>query len=184
MKSTYATITNERKLDPRVVRTRHLLLNSFKELLRERGAIRDISIQSISERAGVNRVTFYDHFTDKYELLDFWKRELFRQTLAQKLDDSNNLTLEQLIDAVLDFMQDYQRLHKRINQQFDLLFETAIQSEIKSVLTSLLGHEEIAVFLSWAIFGSANEWSKQQDIQTKEAMTKQLLSMVNVWVNS
>ena len=63
-----STTTNSNKLDPRVARTHRLLLDSFSELLAEQKSIRKISIQRITEHAGVNRVTFYAHFTDKYEL--------------------------------------------------------------------------------------------------------------------
>ena len=49
-----STKTNSSKLDPRVARTRRLLLDSFTELLAEQKSIRKISIQSITEHAGVN----------------------------------------------------------------------------------------------------------------------------------
>ena len=181
MKSTYAQTINEAELDPRVVRTRHLLLHAFEELLQEYcGAIRDISIGSIAERAGVNRVTFYAHFTDKYELLEFWKRELFRQELAKRQQNIAALTLEQLIDVVLDFMQFYLSMRRRVNQQFDPLFEAAIQNEIQATLLHMSDvDEDVAVFLAWAIFGSANEWSRTQEHISKQAMTDGLLQLVN-----
>ena len=180
MKSNYAAITDESKLDPRVVRTRRLLLDSFQELLKEHTAIRDISIQSITIRAGVNRVTFYAHFTDKYELLDFWKRELFRQKLTEKLGNNTDLTLNQLVDAMLDFMADYHRLHRRINQQFDTLFEAAIQDEIQMTLQHLFDiPADTVIFLSWAMFGSANEWGRDQNKLPKAAMAKRLMQLVD-----
>jgi AcrR family transcriptional regulator len=181
MKSTYAQTTDESVLDPRVIRTRRLLLDAFKELLQERSAIRDVSIQAISERAGVNRVTFYAHFTDKYELLDFWKRELFRKELAKRQFSTDNPSLEQLIDAVLEFMVNYRRnLRTRINRQFEPLFEAAIQNEIQKALLSMTDiNEDEAIFLSWAIFGSSNEWSSKHNPDKKEKIASRLVKMVN-----
>ncbi len=180
MKSTYAQTVNEAELDPRVVRTRHLLLHAFDELLKEQRAIRDISIQSITERAKVNRITFYAHFTDKYELLQFWKRELFRRELAKYQQNTEMLTLEGLIYMVLDFMQYYQRMRKQVNQQFEPLFEAAIQEEIQATLLHVSNVDEgVAVFLTWAIFGSANEWSRSEQRVSKEVMADRLLQLVN-----
>jgi hypothetical protein len=90
------------------------------------------------------------------------------------------LTLEQLINVVLDFMQYYRRMRRRVNQQFDPLFEAAIQNEIQATLLHVsCVDEEVAVFLAWAIFGSANEWSQTQKRLSKEAMVGRLSQLVN-----
>ena len=44
--------------DPRVKRTRQLLLQAFWALLEEKQNIHSISVQEIAERATVNRATF------------------------------------------------------------------------------------------------------------------------------
>ena len=59
----------EKSVDPRVKRTRQLLQRAFLELFEEKG-IESIGIQEITDRATVNRATFYAHFPDKYALLD------------------------------------------------------------------------------------------------------------------
>ena len=46
-----------------------LLIESFKELAL-RHPIEKITIKEITDRAGVIRPTFYNHFQDKYELLE------------------------------------------------------------------------------------------------------------------
>ena len=51
-----------------------LLAESFKELVLEK-PIEKITIKEITDRAGVIRVTFYNHFQDKYELLEWICRE-------------------------------------------------------------------------------------------------------------
>ena len=58
-------MTKSRKIDPRIIRTRKLLLDALLELIPEIGFY-DITIQAITERAGLNRATFY---ADKDELL-------------------------------------------------------------------------------------------------------------------
>lgn len=47
-----------------------LLAESFKELARKQ-PIEKITIKEITDKAGVIRPTFYNHFQDKYELLEW-----------------------------------------------------------------------------------------------------------------
>jgi AcrR family transcriptional regulator len=58
----------ESKTDPRVIRTRALLHNALMELVVERG-YEAITIQDITDRATLNRATFYLHYRDKNDLL-------------------------------------------------------------------------------------------------------------------
>ncbi len=51
-----------------------LLAESFRELALVK-PIEKITIKEITDRAGVIRVTFYNHFQDKYELLEWILRE-------------------------------------------------------------------------------------------------------------
>jgi|UPI0004848666 probable dihydroxyacetone kinase regulator len=46
------------------------LTQSFKELLCK-GPIEKITIKDITDKAGVTRTTFYNHFHDKYEILEW-----------------------------------------------------------------------------------------------------------------
>ncbi len=187
--------TNSNTLDPRVARTRRLLLDSFSELLAEHKSIRKISIQRITEHAGVNRVTFYAHFTDKYELLSAWKREIFRKALTDKhlqSQSARDITFEQLIDTVLDFMASYKNYFRLINKEYEPLFEAALQEELADILLEMLkskpSHmsmttQTTATFLSWAIFGTANEWSSKRIQESKGAIARQLLQLVSLVVN-
>ena len=59
---------NERKSDPRVIRSRQLLRAAVISLIPEKG-FGAISVQDIADRATLNRATFYLHYQDKTELL-------------------------------------------------------------------------------------------------------------------
>ena len=54
-------LPTEEKLDPRVKRTRALILQSFESLIAEKG-FETISVQDVTDKAQVNRATFYAHF--------------------------------------------------------------------------------------------------------------------------
>jgi AcrR family transcriptional regulator len=75
-------LRKEKQLDPRVRRTRQLLRNALIELIQEKG-YDDITVKDITERATLNRATFYLHYRDKEDLLakgfaEIWE-ELTRQ---------------------------------------------------------------------------------------------------------
>ncbi|MEH7175975.1 TetR/AcrR family transcriptional regulator, partial [Priestia megaterium] len=59
----------EVKVDPRIIRTRKLLMDAFIKVTRKKD-FKDITIRDITDEATVNRATFYSHFQDKYDLMD------------------------------------------------------------------------------------------------------------------
>lgn len=73
--------SNEQE-DLRVRRTRKLLQEALIALTVEKG-FNAVTVRDITERAMVNRSTFYRHYLDKYDLLD------------QYMEDSGNLSVEE-----------------------------------------------------------------------------------------
>lgn len=61
--------------DLRVRRTRKLLQKALLEAASEKG-FAHVTVRDITERAMVNRATFYRHYQDKYDLLEQYIREL------------------------------------------------------------------------------------------------------------
>src|SRR5687768_13411706 len=61
--------------DLRVRRTRKLLQKALLEAASEKG-FAHVSVRDITERAMVNRATFYRHYEDKYDLLTQYMKEL------------------------------------------------------------------------------------------------------------
>ncbi|MFZ4452432.1 TetR/AcrR family transcriptional regulator [Salibacterium aidingense] len=55
--------------DRRVKRTRRLLKNALLELIHKKG-FNAITVRDLTEKADVNRATFYQHYHDKFDLLD------------------------------------------------------------------------------------------------------------------
>jgi AcrR family transcriptional regulator len=69
------------KIDRRVLRTRQLLRGALLSLIQERG-FEALTVQDITERATLNRATFYLHYADKHDLL----MQVIRETLAELTD--------------------------------------------------------------------------------------------------
>ncbi|MDQ0885856.1 AcrR family transcriptional regulator [Paenibacillus sp. V4I9] len=59
----------KKSVDPRVKRTRNMLKEALLVLIEEKG-FDAITIRDLTERAEINRATFYQHYKDKFDLLD------------------------------------------------------------------------------------------------------------------
>src|ERR1700733_5234048 len=93
-------------LDPRIRRTRHLLQQALGTLL-ETKEFEKISVQDIAEAATVNRATFYDHYQDKFALLQCMVGAHFQELLAarQVRFDANCVhALKAIVRGVCDYL--------------------------------------------------------------------------------
>lgn len=77
---------NEPKKDPRIVRTRQLLKTALVELIHENG-YEKIKVRDITERAMLNRATFYLHYRDKFDLLRQSSEEILDGLIASLHSD-------------------------------------------------------------------------------------------------
>lgn len=71
--------------DRRFKRTEQIIRDVFVQLVNERG-LDHVTIKDITERANLNRATFYLHYTDKYELMTAFQKKF--------LEDAKNLSTE------------------------------------------------------------------------------------------
>src|SRR5476649_2799659 len=69
--------------DPRILRSRRMLMESLLRLL-TRKEFADISIQEIADEATLNRATFYLHYPDKNALLQAMTGVRFRDLLGRR----------------------------------------------------------------------------------------------------
>ncbi|NUU79006.1 TetR/AcrR family transcriptional regulator [Paenibacillus xylanilyticus] len=179
--------------DPRVKRTRELMLQSFMGLLEQKKNIYSISIQDITSYATVNRSTFYAHFQDKYAFLECWMSDKFRKIVELRLTDytlTGTDDLRTLIQVTFEFLARLRQYMTPGDVQFEPIFEVAIQKEVERLLLRWLHEkvgeqasiaegmiEPIAKVISWGIFGSAVQWSRNPKQRTVEAMTRDLLAV-------
>lgn len=84
----------EESEDLRVRRTRKLLQQAFIELVAEKG-FAALTIRDITERAMVNRSTFYRHYLDKYDLLEQYMREVHALTEDQAAQTEKQVSIFQ-----------------------------------------------------------------------------------------
>lgn len=178
--------------DPRVKRTRQLLMHAFMELLEQKKNVSSITVQDITAYATVNRSTFYAHFEDKFAFLESWMREKFLEKLKHELPNavlSDIGSLRTLILIVFDFLYCTRPYMTLADRQYESLFEVAMQKELYALLFIWLSEqaepsvsqetvETAARIASWGIFGSAVEWSRHPESKSAEDMAREVLVVV------
>ena len=184
--------TVERRVDPRVKRTRGLIVGAFNELVAEKGHT-GLTVQEIAERATINRATFYAHFTDQYELLDYYISESFREELRLRLPDSPGLSrenLKALVLAACEFLSKLETNCRRSDRQFRPLIEARVQGELYELLLGWVeasperadgwsvGPEVVSSVVSWSIFGAALDWSRNGTASSPEEVADRVLSVI------
>lgn len=70
---------------PKTIITKKKIAKAFKQVLEEK-EFDKISVTDIMEEAGMRRQTFYSHFLDKYELLEW----IFKTELQEQIIDNLN----------------------------------------------------------------------------------------------
>jgi len=178
--------------DPRVKRTRQLLMQAFMELLEQKKNASSITIQDITAYATVNRSTFYAHFEDKFAFLESWMREKFQEKLQNELPNSalsDIGSLRTLILIVCDFLYCTRPYLTVSDRQYESLFEVSMQKGLYDLLFAWLIEqsepsvsrktvETAALVASWGIFGAAVEWSRQPQSRSAEDMAREVLMVV------
>ena len=179
----------EEKLDPRVKRTRGLILQAFAGLLAERN-FESISVQDVTDKAEINRATFYAHFPDKYALLDYFISQMFMQEIEKRTLNACHYTpenLRNLILAVCDFIS---RMHGECAQPHQQ-FESLTEGTIKKILFELLSYwlkqtntkistDIPATVATWAIYGLASLYSHNKKRPALETFVDEALPLVAV----
>jgi AcrR family transcriptional regulator len=174
------------EVDPRVKRTRRLIVDAFFSLMAEK-SFHAISVQDIAERATVNRATFYLHFEDKYALMDWVVRDMFREALTARLGPTPRFSLDHmrlLVVTVCEFLAQFQGHCAPTDRNVEPQVEVKVQEELAIFLLSWLrqvplasgqadgqdggARERLASLLSWAIFGAGVEWSRGERARPAE----------------
>ena len=177
----------EEKLDPRVKRTRSLILRSFESLLAEKG-FETISVQDVTDKAEVNRATFYAHFHDKYELLDYSISQMFMSEIEKRTLNVCSYSPDNLRNLILAVCEFLGKLHTgcaQPHQQFESLVEGTIKKQIFELLSywlrkSKLPTEIPATVATWAIYGLASHYSHMKKRPALEKFVDEALPLVAV----
>ena len=149
--------------------TKQALAASIKELM-EREPLSKISVGDIASNCGVNRQTFYYHFKDKYELVNWI---YYTETVKLMSSFSDRAHWNDGLGALCRYMRDNKRFYINAlstpgqNSFQEYLLEFA-HGLVRSLAEELLGEspiseedlEFIADFYAFAFVGLIMKWAR------------------------
>lgn len=174
--------------DPRVRRTRLLLHEALERLLAAKEFAK-ISVQDVAEAATLNRATFYDHYPDKFALLECLVGERFNGLLRERqvvVDGGCGGALRAIVLAVCDYLVAAPRPECG-QTQFEPHLERAVIAVVRDLLLEgLRNHpagppvpiEMVATSAAWAIYGAAKQWFFTADRPPSEEVADTIVRLV------
>lgn len=170
-------------MDKRVIKTKKNLYESLLQLMKE-NSFEEIKVSDICHNALTNRSTFYDHFSDKYDLLSSFINDLREElkTDLDKLEKSNISSREYYLKMIELFLNNidekidiYNAILKRNNHNIviDLVYDTLykyIGKEIAENKDSTIPTEIITKFYVTAVSNVCLEYIKYPRKYKKEKL--------------
>lgn len=126
-------------MDRRIQKTRQLIMNTFTNLLAEKG-FEKITINDIAERANINRGTVYLHYVDKFDLLDKCI-ETYVELLLNHCADTTDTTLDtSAFQSIFEYLEKNYTIYKLLlsNECFGL-FSSRLYTVLAQTVTEVIG---------------------------------------------
>ena len=149
----------EKKQDARVRYTKMMIRNSLLELLRTK-PIAKITVTEICEMAGINRATFYAHYSDPSDLLHALESEI--------IEDVAHWVRPALTAVGSDLKDVLTRLVEYIGENADICFQTLVVDVIEGQFMS-----------SWA---AARQMSKDEAEYLYTFIALGSVGMIRKWL--
>lgn len=177
------------KVDPRVIRTRQLIKDAFIDLLQEMD-INKITVNSIAERATVNRVTFYLHYRDIQDMMEKMALEMgeklgqiMRDSTAYKsIEETDSVKLLNLLEHIAENAKFYKVVLASTKtpifteQLLKIITETITKRrEVDSLHIKTDIQKDIIIWYgSSALIGTIVSWLRNDMPYTPQYLAKQL----------
>src|SRR5580658_10195970 len=171
--------------DPRIVRSRRMLMEALVKLL-DRKEFDQISVQEIADEAMLNRATFYLHYTDKNGLLQAMTAARFRDLIARRglsFTDCDG-ALRAIALGVCDYLADTTGCPSQLTK---MPLEGSIIPVVEGMFQQGAANHAtvpgadpnlLATTAAWAIFGAARRWYQTPDRIPAEEMAAKIETIV------
>jgi AcrR family transcriptional regulator len=176
----------EATTDPRVLRSRRMLMDALAKLLTKK-EFESISIQEIADEATLNRATFYLHYPDKNALLQGMTEARFRDLMERRaitFTDCNG-ALRAIALGVCDYLAENSSCPAQLAR---MPVEGSIIPVVEGMFMEGLSRHGpapgvdaalLATTAAWAVFGAARCWFQTPDRIPAEEMAAKIETMVS-----
>ena len=167
--------------------TKRALEASLKKLLVQK-PLNKITINDITEDCGVNRMTFYYHFKDIYDLVDWIMVEDARQAMEdwKDIDDWDKAFLDVLLkiqENKLLVLNVYRSISREQVEQYlykmvDPLLHEFVDKETRDISIQDEDKQFVIDFFKYALVGMVLEWIRKDMKEDPVRMTERLNTLI------
>ncbi len=176
-----------KKQDLRIIRTDRRIRETFLQLIDEVG-FDAATIKLLTDRAEVNRGTFYHHYADKYELLERMTNEIFEKieatfereipfVLINKTEDS---PYRRIIPFLIFLYENRTLMRILLSPTSDGMFRKRVRDYMQQILFSglheqgerLVPEDYLIAYLSAAHLGVIESWLSHPNETTPEEIAR------------
>lgn len=171
---------SKNQIDPRIVRTRHLIKEAFVDLLKEMD-IEKMTVSKIAARATISRVTFYLHYRDIPDMLEKMADDmiediqqiLYARTEKQYSSNADWLVLTSLLEHFAEHSSFYK---ETLGSRKTPIFMERLSNELTKMITERIKEK-----------GNAKIGNGDEEIQTDIAMwygSSALIGTIVAWLRN
>lgn len=167
--------------------TKRAIANALKDLMKKKD-LQKISVSDIVERCGINRQTFYYHFKDKYDLVDwiYYNEVVAAVVRSRPLEDWSGVVLD-----VLNGMKRERSFYMNaLNVNGQNAFQDYFFDMTKNLLLAMLdtidgaktteeGRNFIAEFYAYGLVGVTVHWALSGMKQPPEEIVGRLSRLID-----
>lgn len=187
-------------MDRRIIKTKRCLKAALVTILKEPKPFEKITVTELCEEAATSRITFYTHYSDKYDLLE----DLFNDLNDEMLDCFNSLetktneeqdpvkTYENLLDAFLaTFYNKFGFITVDLQENLDIILlyyrylkrnMDKLGEHFTSKLVPKYDKTQINAFIALGLFGFIH--AADHDKMSREEICRQARSLLVDLANS
>lgn len=170
--------------DLRVKKTKRSIRNSFLELIMEKD-ISKITVKELSEKAEINRKTFYIHYDSVYHVMEELENEIIQklQKILDEYDYFNNPSNINLLFLALNNIvsEDYKFYKRILNSTYYSFLVNKVKIYFKDMLikqystNSALDKQVLSLYaeyISTGVISMYVEWIQDKTLLSLEEMSK------------
>jgi len=176
-----------KKQDLRVIRTDRRIRETFLQLIDEVG-FDAVTIKLLTDRAEVNRGTFYHHYADKYELLERMTNEIFEKIEATfereipfvLINQKEDSPYRRIIPFLIFLYENRTLMRILLSPTSDGMFRNRVRDYMQQILFSGLPEQEerlvpenyLIAYLSAAHLGVIESWLRHPNETSPEEIAR------------
>ncbi len=180
-------------MDKRARHTQILIENSFLDLLKNNN-LSKITVKSICENAGINRITFYKHYSSSFDLYEKLVNEAIEEIAKKMKEKYDNCSLKEAIRSafqdvydnsekyILLFSSNIDNLYRL--KSFELCFEKLTSLNIDLPKVDKNEQEFLKKFLSFGGGGILSLWLKNGKKERPTEIADKLYNLIELIIKS